>query len=54
MDLKKILEGKAENLILRPDDILFVPNSATKTVTRRTIETAIQVGTGLAVFARPF
>jgi polysaccharide export outer membrane protein len=50
VNLKKILAGKAEDLTLRPNDILFVPNSATKAITSRTIEAAIQIGTGVAIF----
>ena len=50
VNMKKILAGKEEDIILRPNDILYVPNSAMKTVTTRTIEAAIQIGTGLAIF----
>jgi polysaccharide export outer membrane protein len=50
VDVKKILEGKAEDLVLRPNDILFIPNNAMKSVTMRTIEAAIQIGTGIAIF----
>ncbi|MBV9769503.1 MAG: polysaccharide biosynthesis/export family protein [Bryobacterales bacterium] len=50
VDMKKILAGKTEDVVLRPNDILFVPSSAMKTVTTRAIETAIQIGTGLAIF----
>jgi polysaccharide export outer membrane protein len=49
VDVKKILAGKEEDLVLHPNDILFVPSSAMKTVTTRSIETAIQIGTGLAI-----
>jgi polysaccharide export outer membrane protein len=52
VNLKKILKGTAEDVTLRPNDILFVPNSATKSITSRTIEAAIQVGTGVAIFSR--
>jgi polysaccharide export outer membrane protein len=50
VDLKKILEGKAEDLTLHPNDILFVPSSTTKAITTRTVDTAIQVSTGLLIF----
>jgi polysaccharide export outer membrane protein len=52
VDLKKILAGKAEDLILHPSDILFVPSSAAKTITTRTIEAAIQMGTAAIIFAK--
>jgi polysaccharide biosynthesis/export protein len=50
VDLKKILQGKAEDVVLHPNDILFVPDNAMKSISARTIEAAIQIGTGLAIF----
>jgi len=50
VDLKKILQGKVEDIVLRPNDILFIPSDAMKNVSTRTIEAAIQIGTGLAIF----
>lgn len=54
IDLKMILAGKSEDLILQPNDILFVPTSTAKVITSRTIEAAITIGTGLAIFATHF
>jgi polysaccharide biosynthesis/export protein len=51
VNLKRVLVGKAEDLMLLPNDILFVPNSAAKAITNRTIEAAVQIGTGVAIFA---
>jgi polysaccharide biosynthesis/export protein len=50
LDLKRILAGKAENIMLRPDDILLVPNSAARSVGIRSLEAAIQLGTGIAIW----
>lgn len=50
VDMKKIMAGKEEDIVLRPNDILYVPSDAVKTITNRTIEAAIQIGTGLAIF----
>ena len=50
LNIKKIMENKAPDLELRPDDILFVPNSLTKVVSARGIETAIGLGTGVLIF----
>ncbi len=50
VDVKAILAGKQEDIVMRPNDILYVPSDAMKTITNRTIETAIQIGTGLAIF----
>ena len=52
VDVKKILEGKAKTFVLRPNDILFIPSNAMKSVTMRTIEAAIQIGTGIAISIR--
>jgi polysaccharide export outer membrane protein len=50
VNVKAILAGRQEDVVLRPNDILYVPSDAMKTITNRTIEAAIQIGTGLAIF----
>ena len=52
VDLKKILAGKGADVPLRADDILFIPTSATKNVALRSLETAVQIGTGIAIYRR--
>lgn len=52
VDLTKILAGKAEDLQMYPNDILFVPNDTVKVITARTIESALAVGTGLIIWRR--
>jgi polysaccharide biosynthesis/export protein len=54
INLKQILAGKSEDLVLQPNDILFVPTSTAKVITSRSIEAAITIGTGLAIFATHF
>ena len=49
-NLKKIMENKAPDLQLRPDDILYVPNSMGKVISARGVETAIGLGTGFAIW----
>lgn len=51
VDVKSILEGKAPDVQLYANDVLFVPNSAAKTATRRTIDTVLQGAVGLAIYA---
>src|SRR5579859_666334 len=46
VDLKKVMTGKAEDQALRPNDILFVPDSTAKKAGIRAIEAAIQTATG--------
>jgi polysaccharide biosynthesis/export protein len=48
--LKKILEGKAEDVKLQADDILFVPHSAGKAAAMRGMEAALQAATGAAIY----
>jgi polysaccharide export outer membrane protein len=52
VDLKKILAGKSPDVPLRADDILFIPTSATKNVALRSLEAAVQIGTGIAIYRR--
>jgi polysaccharide export outer membrane protein len=53
VDLKKLLEGKGDDVPLLANDILFVPTSMAKNAALRTIEAAIQIGTGIAIYSRP-
>ncbi len=50
INLGKILAGKAPDPVLRPKDILFVPNSAAKTTFGRGAEVAAQTLAGLLIF----
>lgn len=50
VDVKMILDGKATDFPMEPDDILFIPNSASKRAALRAVEAAIQTGTGIAIF----
>jgi len=52
VDINKLMKGKSEDVRLKPDDILFVPSSTAKKVTARSIEAAVQVGTGLVIWRR--
>jgi polysaccharide export outer membrane protein len=49
VDLRKILDGKTEDVRMQAEDILFVPNSIPKRAAVRAIEAAIQMG-GFALF----
>jgi polysaccharide export outer membrane protein len=50
VNVGRILAGKAPDVSLRSSDILFIPNSSAKSVTMRTMEAAIQIGTGLVIW----
>jgi polysaccharide export outer membrane protein len=49
-NVKKIMENKAPDLQLRPDDILYIPNSMSKVIGARGAEAAIGIGTGVLVW----
>lgn len=50
VDLRKMLAGKAPDVKLRADDILFIPTSMAKNAAIRGIEAAISIGSGLAIY----
>lgn len=50
VNLKEILSGNAPDLSLEANDILFVPDSASKRALRRGAEAAIQIATGLVIW----
>lgn len=50
VDLRKVMTGKAEDMALRPNDILFVPDSTAKKAGIRAIEAAIQTATGVVIW----
>ena len=49
-NVKKIMENKAPDLQMRPDDILYVPNSMGKVIGARGAEQGVNVGTGLLIW----
>jgi polysaccharide export outer membrane protein len=50
INLKPIMDGTAPDVPLRANDILYIPTSGVKLASLRSLEAAIQVGTGFAVF----
>jgi polysaccharide export outer membrane protein len=50
VNLKDILAGKAKDVFLQPEDILYVPDSYLKSTLRRTLDTTISITTGLAIY----
>jgi hypothetical protein len=44
------MKNEAPDLELRPDDILYIPNSSSKTVGAMGIAAAIGIGTGIAIW----
>jgi len=52
VNVQEILEGRANDVSLQANDILFIPNSVAKSASIRVLEAAIQAGTGIAVWGR--
>lgn len=52
INVEKILDGRAEDVSLQANDILFIPNSLAKSASMRALEAAIQAGTGIAIWGR--
>ncbi|MEO8659274.1 MAG: polysaccharide biosynthesis/export family protein [Bryobacteraceae bacterium] len=52
IDLKKLMAGQTEDVSMKANDILFVPNSATKAASIRAAEAALQITTGLIIWRR--
>jgi polysaccharide export outer membrane protein len=50
VDLKKVLAGKGEDVPMEPEDILLVPGSKTRTALIRGLESALQIGSGIAIY----
>jgi len=53
VDVKGVLAGGKPDVALQGDDILFIPSSTGKKAAMRTLEAAIQTGTGLAIWRIP-
>lgn len=51
VELKKILEAKAPDMPMQPDDILFIPTSAGKALAGRTLEAAVQAASAASIIA---
>ena len=52
VNLADVLEGKTSDFPMQADDILYVPNNLPKSALLRTLDVAIQMGTGVVVWNR--
>ena len=52
VDLASILAGKGPDVPLLPNDVLFIPNSAVKSGSRRAAEAVLQAATGIIIYRR--
>lgn len=52
VNVQEILDGRANDVSLQANDILFIPTNVAKSASLRVLEAAIQAGTGIAVWGR--
>jgi len=50
VDFRKVLDGKAEDQLLLANDIIVIPNNVSRSAALRTLEAALQIGTGLIIW----
>lgn len=50
IDVEKIIKSKAPDPTLAANDILYIPNSRVKAVTKRTVESIVQTVSGFLIF----
>jgi len=50
VDINKIVAGKAPDMTLQANDVLFVPRSGVKVVSEKAIEAAVGLTTGLLIY----
>ena len=49
--LKRVMEGKAQDVVLHPSDIVYVPNSIAKAARNKGAATIVQAAASLAIYA---
>jgi polysaccharide export outer membrane protein len=54
VDLKKLLQGKGPDPTLQAEDVLFIPDSSGKRALHRTVDSILQVTTGVAIYSARF
>jgi polysaccharide biosynthesis/export protein len=50
VNVKKVLQGKGEDLQLSPDDILLIPDNSMRRITTRAAETGLATVSGLIIW----
>jgi polysaccharide biosynthesis/export protein len=50
VDIKKIMQAKAPDVTLQAEDVVFIPTSAAKNVGERTLQSIVNIATGVATY----
>jgi polysaccharide export outer membrane protein len=51
VDLAALLSGKVDDVLMQPEDILYVPGGSNRNLTTRALESVLQIGTGVAILS---
>jgi polysaccharide biosynthesis/export protein len=54
LQLSKVLSAKSPDVTMSAGDVLFIPNSASKSAARRTAEAILTAATGTAIYHPPW
>jgi polysaccharide export outer membrane protein len=52
INIKQLMAGRTQDIPLRSDDILFVPNSGAKSAAYRSIDSIVSIATGMVVYGK--
>jgi polysaccharide export outer membrane protein len=52
VNIENILSGRSPDLPLSAEDVLFVPNNAARSAGMKTLDTVIQLTTGVVIYGR--
>jgi len=52
VNLRQVLEGKGGDMVMHPEDILYIPGNASKKVSVQLLQTGLQITTGLVIWRR--
>ena len=50
VDIKKIMQAKAPDVALQAEDVVFIPSSTAKNVGTRTLQSIVNIATGVATY----
>jgi len=50
--LRDVLKGRAEDVELAPNDIVYIPDSRARTIANRGAEAIVQMATGIVIWRR--
>jgi polysaccharide export outer membrane protein len=52
LNLRRVLDGKGGDMVMHPEDILYIPGNASKRASVQLLQTGLQITTGLIIWRR--